>query len=67
MSDNSNLLNSHYAENNLSEKIKTALKTAGKDLSNLTSEDISSFEDFHIGGKDATHKLAELIDFSEDI
>ncbi len=67
MSNNSKLVNSHYGANNLSEKIKTALIKAGKDTGNLSLEDISTFEDFHIGGKEATHKLAELVDFTKDM
>ncbi|KAA3636063.1 MAG: class I SAM-dependent methyltransferase [Calditrichaeota bacterium] len=57
-----NKINRHYSRDNLFESIIDAIKSAGIELSNLTREHIGSFEEFHIGGRDATHYLAKFAD-----
>lgn len=62
MSRNSDKINEHYGNVDLSGRIKNALVSAGKDLSYITLEDIQIFDEFHIGGKEQTHNLAKIID-----
>jgi SAM-dependent methyltransferase len=58
---NSDNINSHYGQTDMAESILEALKKAGKNLDNLTREDIAGFEEFHIGGREATQSLAEFV------
>lgn len=52
----------HYGVPDLGAELLDALDTAGKDIDALTREDITSFDEFHIRGLDATRELAELAD-----
>jgi ubiquinone/menaquinone biosynthesis C-methylase UbiE len=52
----------HYTQTDLSTKILTELKLAGKDVNALTREDIVSFDEFHIRGRDATREIGKLAD-----
>lgn len=54
------LINEHYSQANLGENILTAYERAGKDIDSLGRDDISSFDEFHIRGRDATRELAHL-------
>lgn len=56
------LINDHYGHVNLGENILTAYERAGKDIHSLTRDDISSFDEFHIRGRDASRELAHLAD-----
>lgn len=56
------LVPEHYAQTNLGENILTAYERAGKDIHSLTRDDISSFDEFHIRGRDASRELAHLVD-----
>jgi SAM-dependent methyltransferase len=56
------LINDHYGHVNLGENILTAYERAGKDIHSLTRDDISSFDEFHIRGRDASRELAHLVD-----
>lgn len=60
MTDHSEAINIQYGRENLSTRILNCLKEAGKDTNNLTREDISPFEEFHIGGRGETINLARL-------
>lgn len=53
-------LNDHYGEPDLAENILDALAEAGTDLDALSRDDIASFDEFHIRGRDATRDLARL-------
>jgi len=53
-------INQHYGQTDLSGKILEALQNAGKDIHALTRRDISSFDEFHIGGIAETRNLAQL-------
>ncbi|MFQ5500311.1 MAG: class I SAM-dependent methyltransferase [Candidatus Zixiibacteriota bacterium] len=53
-------VNRHYGCNNLSERILSALQSAGKDTENLSLDDLATFEQFHIGGREETLNLASL-------
>jgi MPBQ/MSBQ methyltransferase len=50
----------HYAQAGYAGRLLTALRAAGKDLDRLTRDDLAPFEEFHIGGRDATRELAQL-------
>ena len=54
-------IKSHYTQADLNTTILTALQHAGKDIEALTRDDISVFDEFHIGGRRATRALAQLI------
>lgn len=59
-------LTDHYGVSNLGDELLEALGTAGKDIDGLTREDIASFDEFHIRGRDATRELAELAAIDAD-
>lgn len=54
-------INSQYGRDSLSEQILSALRAAGKNLSELTRADLSVFDEFHIGGIRETRNLAQRI------
>ena len=56
----------HYNSDNLTEKIKTALINAGKDLSNINPKEISIIDQLHVGGAPASIKLLKKIHFDKD-
>lgn len=56
------LLNEHYGQTDLETRILSALEKAGKDINALTREDLFTFDEFHIGGRLETRKLAEWVD-----
>jgi SAM-dependent methyltransferase len=51
---------SHYARGEVLESILRALKSQGKDLSELTAADLAPVDEFHIRGREATIELANL-------
>ncbi|HKJ59046.1 MAG TPA: methyltransferase domain-containing protein [Halobacteriales archaeon] len=53
-------LNDHYGVANLGDDILEELDHAGKDVDALTRDDIASFDEFHIRGREATRDLANL-------
>ncbi len=55
-----NKINAHYAKKDMFDSILVSIKEAGFDPDNLTRDVLSSFEEFHIGGRDATRLLAEF-------
>lgn len=59
-------LNEHYGVANLGDELLDALEAAGKDVDALTREDIASFDEFHIRGREATRELAGLADLEAD-
>lgn len=54
----------HYTRPDLGATILGALKAAGKDLDNLTPDDLAPVDEFHGGQRPATVRLAELVGFS---
>lgn len=50
----------HYTSNDLTATILKALKAAGKNPEALSSDDLITFDQLHVGGKDATLQLAHL-------
>jgi len=59
-----NPVETHYTSTELGEAILTALKAAGKDLDNLTPDDLAPIDEFHGGQRPATVRLAELVGFA---
>lgn len=53
-------LDQHYRQPNLTQKILAALQAAGKDIETLTPDDLTVFDEFHIGGRRTTRALAQL-------
>ena len=50
-------INDHYSRIDLEKNILAARESAGIDLQALFRDDISSFDEFHISGRDATDEL----------
>jgi SAM-dependent methyltransferase len=48
----------HYTRSDLGATLLTALSNAGKDVDNLKPEDLATFDEFHIRGREATLELA---------
>lgn len=53
---------SYYTRGHLEESVLRALTQAGKDLANLTHDDLSALDEFHAGGREATRDLAAQMD-----
>jgi ubiquinone/menaquinone biosynthesis C-methylase UbiE len=53
-------INDHYSQVDLEKNILLAYKRAGMDIQALTRDDISSLDEFHIRGREATRELAQL-------
>jgi len=49
---------SYYTRGRLEDSILQALSKAGKDLAQLTHGDLAAFDEFHVGGREATQELA---------
>src|SRR5712691_8197561 len=54
----------HYTRRDLGEVILTALRAAGRDLDQLTPDDLAPVDEFHGGQRPATVRLAELVAFT---
>jgi ubiquinone/menaquinone biosynthesis C-methylase UbiE len=67
MTDYEESVNQHYDREGLASSILEELTRAGMDVENLSLDDLAPIEEFHIGGRDATTKLAELVDVSQDM
>ena len=50
----------HYTQPHLGEAILAALKADGKDLENLSADDLAPVDEFHIAGREATDLLAQI-------
>jgi MPBQ/MSBQ methyltransferase len=64
MAQSGGLVEAHYSRSDLGAAILAALKEAGKDLDNLTPDDLAPVDEFHGGQRPATVRLAELVGFS---
>jgi SAM-dependent methyltransferase len=51
----------HYTRPDLGTLILAALATAGKDVNNLTADDLAPIDEFHIRGREATLELARVV------
>lgn len=54
----------HYRTGDLARRILSALKSAGKDVDNLTIDDLAPVDEFHTGGRNATVRLAQMAEVS---
>lgn len=54
------LINSQYSQSNLIGRIYSALEGVGKDLENLTLDDLAEFDQLHGGQRTGTRALANL-------
>jgi SAM-dependent methyltransferase len=60
VSDLNATIANHYGDEELSERLLSALKAAGLDLAALTPDDLRPIDQFHIGGQPSTRELAQL-------
>jgi MPBQ/MSBQ methyltransferase len=51
----------HYTRHNLENTILTALKNVGKNIDQLTVDDLAPIDEFHTRGREATANLASLL------
>jgi len=65
MMDYPDLINRRYGQSDLADKLLAALQNAGKDIDKLTRDDLSTFDEFHSGGLEATRRLAQLAELQE--
>src|SRR5687768_2728044 len=63
VTDTAALVRAHYSRQDLIGSILTALQEVGKNPDALTREDLATFEEFHLRGRDATREVAELAGF----
>ena len=57
----------YYNQKDLIDNILRALERAGRDIRNLTREDIARLDEFHIRGREATRELAQMAGLKEDL
>ncbi len=55
---------SHYGRSELQDALLSALKSAGKDVDNLTFDDLAPIDEFHVRGLDATLELGRAMSLS---
>jgi MPBQ/MSBQ methyltransferase len=60
-------VNQHYGQSGLEDRIRAALRAAGKNPDRLNPEDLSPLDQFHTRGKEATLELFQLADFRAGI
>jgi SAM-dependent methyltransferase len=60
-------IQSYYSPDDLMEKIKSALAEIGRDLDQVTLDDLQPVDEFHIRGHVATMELIELSGFTPDM
>ncbi|MBI5670482.1 MAG: methyltransferase domain-containing protein [Chloroflexi bacterium] len=61
MLDYENKINTQYGRERLADQILAALRAAGKNLDALTRADLSTFDEFHVGGVAETRSLAQRV------
>ena len=59
-------VSAHYTHGGLLEAIESSLRRLGKLPENVTVEDLGPVDEFHIGGRGATQRLLQQLDFSKD-
>jgi SAM-dependent methyltransferase len=62
MTDHRNPVEDHYTRQDLGDIILAALQQAGKDIDRLTPDDLAPVDEFHGGQRQATIRLADLLD-----
>lgn len=66
MSTTTNATSEHYTQGNLISAIEQAYTAAGVDFSKLTTSDLTTVDEFHIGGLVATEYLANHLGLTAD-
>ncbi len=61
LSSSAAAVESHYTRSNLENTILTALRNAGKNVDQLTVDDLAPIDEFHTRGREATANLASLL------
>jgi ubiquinone/menaquinone biosynthesis C-methylase UbiE len=51
----------HYTRGTLEDRILASLEAAGKNLDQLTPDDLGGMDEFHLGGREATEALASFM------
>lgn len=54
------LIQQHYGDSNIADRIITRLRNAGLDLDKLTRDDTAAFDEFHGGGRASTLAMAKF-------
>ncbi|MCK4951567.1 MAG: methyltransferase domain-containing protein, partial [Gammaproteobacteria bacterium] len=67
MTDTQKHIHSYYSPGDLFNKIKSALVESGRGLENLTLDDLTLVDEFHIRGLTATMELIKLSGFTADM
>jgi ubiquinone/menaquinone biosynthesis C-methylase UbiE len=67
MTEENNSIHSYYSPNDLYDKIIEGLNKLGKELSELTLDDLQPVDEFHIRGDTATRELIALSGFTPDM
>ncbi|WP_374377431.1 class I SAM-dependent methyltransferase [Dongia sp.] len=52
----------HYGDDALSRRVLAALSEAGKDIDRLTIDDLAAVDEFHLGWREQTKALAEVLE-----
>ncbi len=65
MTDRQDAVEQHYTSPDLGAAILAALQRMGKDIENLTPDDLAPVDEFHGGQRPATMRLAELAGLAE--
>jgi SAM-dependent methyltransferase len=53
-------VNKHYGPTDICARIIERLQQAGRDIGNLSREDLAPFDEFHGGGRESTRELAQF-------
>lgn len=61
---NEKAVSEHYLHGDLLEAIQTAITRLGKTVDSVTIEDLAPVDEFHIGGRLATEKFLDQLNFS---
>ena len=56
----------HYSQGDLLATIKTALLKQGKSIETLTEQELLTFDELHVGGREATQQLTAKISLPEE-
>ena len=51
----------HYGNSSIEQRILEGLRSVGKDVDRLTTDDLAPVDEFHIGGREATVDIAEAM------
>lgn len=60
-------IDAHYGTPDLTARIAGVLRGAGKDPDAPTRDEVAGFDEFHIGGRDATRELARMAGLGPDM